>query len=214
MKIMCYGDSNTWGYMADGTGRFDTNTRWTTVMGSILGEGYSIVEDGVCGRTSLYSDNEWCSVKGEKESSFLSKTMKKHYPFDMMIIMLGTNDLRPELNLSPKAISENVAHLVERVLNFNYDDGGKPPKIILVSPPHIEKGVSTSPDASMFGLGEDSVEKSKEFAEHFKARADELGLYFFDAAPYTKASELDSLHLDEQSHKSLAQAMADFVKSM
>ncbi len=201
MKVLCFGDSIIWGYKPNGGGlRFDKSIRCIEIASSLLGEGYEVVEDGLCGR-------------GTDAPEFFIKSIKKYYPFDVIIIMLGANDLRQELNYSPEDVSNNVANFAKIILDLNYE-GGKTPKIVLAAPTHIKKGVSTSKDASMFGLKEDSVEKSQQLAEHYKNRADELGLYFFDAAKYAEASDIDSLHLDEEGHRKLGVAFADFIKTI
>ncbi len=199
MKIVCFGDSNTWGYSPQGS-RFDKNIRWPTVMAAGLGDDYTIIEEGLCGRTSDNPD-------------FFVKCIKKYYPFDMMVIMLGTNDLRPEFKFSANDIAENIGKLVELVLKYDYN-GGDVPKVIMVSPPYVKPGVSTSKNAYMFGLKEDCVERSKELIVPYKKKADELGVYFLDAATYAEVSEIDSLHLDEEGHMDLANGIGKFIYSI
>lgn len=199
MKIICFGDSITWGYKPGG-GRFDKENRWTSILSSMLGEGYEVIEDGLCGR-------------GTGSPDFFKKFIRKYYPFDIIIIMLGSNDLRSDLGFSSEDVSNNVAGFAKIVLEHDYE-GREVPKVILASPTHIKKGVSTSEHASMFRLEEDSVERSLEFASHYKNRANELGVYFFDAAKYTEASDIDSLHIDADNNKKLAQAFFDFIKTL
>ena len=52
MNILCFGDSNTYGYKPDGTGRFDTDTRWTSLLQKKLGADHRVIEEGLCGRTT------------------------------------------------------------------------------------------------------------------------------------------------------------------
>ncbi len=185
MRILCFGDSNTWGYKPDNTGRYSREERWPTVMADFLGEDYCVIEEGLCGRTTDSPKFLGTTSSGASGYSTLSKIVKKYYPFDIFIIMLGANDLRPDISATTKQTSENIAYLVKKVLNFEYENNGKVPQVIIISPPHIKEGVSKSPSAYMFGLHEDAVAKSREFAEHYKKIATELGVLFFDAAEHT-----------------------------
>ncbi len=214
MRILCFGDSNTWGYKPDNTGRYSREERWPTVMADFLGDEYSIVEEGLCGRTTDSPKFIGTTSSGASGYSALSKIVRKYYPFDMMTIMLGANDLRPDINASTKQTADNIAYLVKKVLNYEYTDGGKIPLVLVISPAHIKECVSKSPSAYMFGLKEDAVQKSKEFSEHYKQIAQELGVLFFDAAEHTEVSDEDGLHLDAKGHYKLARSLAKFIKSL
>ncbi len=206
MRILCFGDSNTWGLKELGV-RYDRETRWTTVVGSLLGDEHTIIEDGLCGRTADSLQEEADSPKG-----FLQKAIVAAYPFDLAIVMLGLGDLRAELKFTTEQITENVAVVVKAMLNHKFEDGKKP-QIILASPPHIKPGVEISKSAYIYGLKENAVEKSKEFAALYKKLADELDVYFFDAALHAQAGDFDHRHLDADGHKALAHAFADYIKS-
>ncbi len=199
MKILFFGDSLVWGYKPDGGGtRFAQNERFSGIVAELLGDDYTIIEDGLCGR-------------GTEAIDFFKKSIKKNYPFDMIIIMLGTNDLRYELKFSPEDIAKHVANLAQIVLNYNYEDGNIP-EVMLISPTHINDGVSKSKDAGLFGIHEDAVSKSRELAKFYKEQSDKLGVLFFDAATHATPSKEDSLHLDLANNKSLATALAEFIK--
>ena len=47
IHILCFGDSNTYGYKPDGTGRFDENTRWTGLLQKKLGTEFRVIEEGL-----------------------------------------------------------------------------------------------------------------------------------------------------------------------
>ncbi len=207
MKILCFGDSNTWGNKELGV-RYDKETRWTTLLGSMLGQGYSIIEDGLCARTA----ETLCETLDEPKG-FLQKAIVSAYPFDTLILALGSGDLRAELNLGAKQISEHISKVLKTFLNYPYENG-KIPNIILSSPAHIKKGVSSSPFAYVYGLNEEAVEKSKEFAKYYKAIAEELNIYFFDEALYAEAGDFDCWHFDPNGHRNIAEAMANFIKNI
>jgi lysophospholipase L1-like esterase len=89
--ILCYGDSNTWGYIP-GTGeRYASHVRWPGVLQNALGNGYVIIEEGLCGRTTVWDDpiEEYRSGK-----EYLIPCLKSHAPLDLVVLMLGSNDLK------------------------------------------------------------------------------------------------------------------------
>ena len=53
--ILCYGDSNTHGYIPSG-GRYDDDTRYTGILAKLLGSDYRIIEEGLNSRTSSFDD--------------------------------------------------------------------------------------------------------------------------------------------------------------
>ncbi len=180
-------------------------------MADILGDEYSVAEEGLCGRTTDSPRFSGTTSSGASGYSVLSKMVKKYYPFDLIIIMLGINDLRPDINHSAKEITENIGYLVKKIQNYQYEKDGKIPEILIMSPPHVREGVSNSHSAYMFGIKEDAVEKSKQFSPLIKELADELGVHFFDAAKYVENSDVDHLHLDDVGHNKLARVLSYFI---
>ncbi len=211
MRILCFGDSNTWGYKPDNTGRYNREERWTTVMGDILGDEFAVIEEGLCGRTTDSPRFMGTTSSGASGYSVLSKMIKKHYPFDVITIMLGINDLRPDINHTVEEIADNVGYLAKKVLTYQYEDNGKVPQVIIMSPPHIKAHLLKSPSAYMFGLKEDSAPKSREFAAHYEKIAQELRVHFFDVAKHAENSEVDGIHLDDVGHNKLARTLAYFI---
>ncbi len=209
MKILCLGDSVTWGAKEFGV-RYKKEERWTTMLGENLGEGYTIFEDGLCGREAGMLEEEAVKTRG-----FLYKTIMRYYPFDVLILMLGITDMREVLHNSAEHITESIGALARAILGYNYEIGS-PPKIVIASPPHIQPGVATTKDAYIYGLREDAVEKSKQLAPLYKKLADELGLYFFDVAECVGEegiSDYDRIHLNDDGHKMLAAGLAAFIKN-
>ena len=113
-NILCFGDSNTWGYSpADGT-RYPLDIRWTGVLQKSLGADYRIIEEGLNGRTTFINEDERPLRSG---SDVLQILLESHRPLDFVIIMLGTNDLKVEFNLSVEEIAQGAKTLCEMVLN-------------------------------------------------------------------------------------------------
>ncbi len=204
MRILCFGDSNTWGHKELGI-RYDKQTRWTALLDTLLGEQHIVIEDGLCGRTTDSLEEEAESHKG-----FLQKAIVAAYPFDVIIISLGSGDLREDLKLSAKQIADNLGKIIRVILNYDYEDG-KVPSIIIASPPHIKSGIESSKTAYLYGLKENAVAKSKEFAKLYRELANELGVYFFDEAEHAQVSDDDCRHLTAEGHEELAKAFAKFI---
>ena len=88
--ILCFGDSNTWGYNPENGQRFGPEERWTGILRNSLGEDYRVIEEGLNGRTTLWDD----PIAGFKNGlDYLMPCLESHMPFDLITIMLGTNDL-------------------------------------------------------------------------------------------------------------------------
>ena len=210
-RIVCFGDSNTWGADPKSKNRFDENIRWPTLMGQNLGDNYTIIEEGLCGRTTIWDDDVNNISSGR---SYMKICIDSHYPFDIMIIMLGTNDLNSSYSVSSDDIAKSASSLAMDVLNHDYSsiENFEIPKVLLVSPIHTGSRVSDI----KFGytMSSDACEKSKQFAKDYKKYADIIGVYFLDAAIYANPSIDDQLHIDKEGHLNLAKAMSEKVKQI
>src|SRR5210317_1873174 len=110
--ILCYGDSNTWGYNPSSQQRFSPEERWTGVLQKELGMGYRIIEEGLNGRTTVWDD----PIEGFKNGmSYLIPCIESHKPINLITIMLGTNDLKIHFSVSAHDIAESVGVLIEHV---------------------------------------------------------------------------------------------------
>ncbi len=208
MKILCFGDGNTWGLKEFGV-RYDENTRWTKQMQSMLGEGHTVIEDGLFGRTIDSLQEEATNPK-----RFLYRDIMKHYPYELLIISLGTADLMASLHLTPEDITKGMKTIIEAILGYEYADNGSAPKIILTSVPYVKEGMVHF--KVKYGLNNESIAKSKELLPLYESLANELGLYFFDTNKYITNDDIsdeDCIHFDPQGHSKFANAMVEFIKS-
>lgn len=105
MNILCFGDSNTYGYKPDGTGRFDTNTRWTSLLQKKLGADHRVIEEALCGRTTVFQDD---LREGRRGLDLIGVTLEMHNPIDLLIVMLGTNDCKTRYNASAGTIAQRI----------------------------------------------------------------------------------------------------------
>lgn len=212
-RIVCFGDSNTWGYEPASGQRFAENVRWTGVLASILGPDFRIIEEGLNARTTAFDD----PVEGLHKNgrAYLLPCLESHAPLDLVIIMLGTNDLKQRFRLPASDIAEAAGSLVKMAHQSQAGPDGQAPAVLLVSPIAVAAEI-TSAEISGIRLGQkfgaDSRTRSLMFPVWFAEIAQLQGCAFFDAASVASASPLDAIHLDAQGHQALGQALAQEVK--
>lgn len=195
--ILCFGDSNTWGTPPGGVGRHRWQVRWPGVLQQRLGAAVRVLEDGLPGRTNLVEDPSSANRSG---AQLLPVALEISSPLDLVIIMLGTNDLKRELGLSPKQIAQGAREL----LRIAAECEPRASHVLLVSPPHVTE----TSDAGLAAQFHGGIERSQELAAHYAEAATHHGSHFFDAASVAKSSPVDGIHLDERSHQALGEALA------
>lgn len=201
--ILCYGDSNTWGRNPATQARYDFDERWTGVLQLELGSGYRVIEEGLNGRTTVWTDPV---AEYRNGKHFLVPCLETHRPIDLVILFLGTNDLKRKFSASPYDIGKGMAALVEIVKRSDAGPDGAPPKILMMAPPPVAR---LSEFAEMFdGAGE----KSKKLASHYRQVAAESGCEFLDAAEFVVSSDIDGIHLEQSQHAVLGEALAERVR--
>ena len=202
-RILCFGDSNTWGYVADGNGaRFDEETRWTQVMAKRLGPAYTVIEEGLNGRTTVFYDPVEDRMAG---IDYFPSCVESHAPLDLLILMLGTNDLKTRFSANARDIADGFDRYLNALRAGNIH--GAPEHVLLVSPIEMDESYREHPLFSKI-FGDDAVARSGELAASFRSFAEERGLHFLNAAEFAKASPRDGLHLDAASHIRLGEEMA------
>lgn len=211
IKVLCYGDSNTNGTKPDRSGRFAADERWTGLLQKQLGDNYYVIEEGLGGRTT---DLEHYNPDKPSRNGlvYFKACVDSHMPLDIIIVMLGTNDLKTTYNRSAEDVAQALKQYPEYVDKYCADRNLKRPRIVLVSPAYMDenapKFVESMPKPGVYD--EVSAQKSRQFAEPIKRKAEETGCEFFDAAQVTKTGD-DGCHLDEQSHKNLADSFAKIM---
>lgn len=204
--ILCYGDSNTYGYNPKNGLRYPKDVRWTGILEELLGEDYNLIEEGCNGRTTIFDD----PLEGWKNGlDYLKPCLNSHKPIDIVIMMLGSNDLKACFAASAADIANGAGVLLDTIIEFTEVKQGYVPKIILVSPPLIGEGIKSSPFSYAFDIT--AVPRSKDFCKEYRRIADERKCYFFDAAKYAVPSDEDSLHLTPEAHQSLAKGLHNYI---
>lgn len=202
-RILCYGDSNTWGYNGKDESRFDENTRWTGILQSLLGDSYTVIEEGHNGRTTVWDDPVENRLSG---LTYLWPCMESQAPFDLIMIMLGTNDTKTYFNSEAVSIARGAGRLVEMAQQSRFGKEKHAPKVLLVSPIRLAED-----NAAPMLFGKQGTRKSEDFSECFREIAERLGCYFFDAAVVAGPGKADGIHMDEENHKKLAHALHEQV---
>lgn len=205
INILCFGDSNTFGYMPGGVGRFDENTRWTMVLQKRLGKGYNVIEEGLCGRTTIFEDPIREGMCGIND---IESAVTAHNPIDIIIIMLGTNDCKVAYKSDEKAITCGLNQLIDKAKNV----ASKDMKIIIAAPILLEKGVGDEGFDKEFDETSELISES--LAVEYEKLAANKDYYFLDMSKVSVASEIDRVHLDEIGHKAVADAFYSKIISI
>lgn len=201
IRILCFGDSNTWGDDPhDEAPRYEATVRWPGKLQELLGNDYEIIEEGLCGRTTVLNDPK---EEGRNGKTYLIPCLNTHNPIDIVILMLGTNDLKERFNLSAEKIAENVGELIKVINKLGLNKENKPPKIILLSPPLVNEHADTAME-DMKG----AEEKSRQLGMYYQKVVEKYNCEFLDIAKYVQPSMVDGCHLDAEAHSKIAKVLA------
>lgn len=207
--ILCFGDSNTYGYCADPTDcadggpRFNEDERWTCLLQKALGPNYYVIEEGLGGRTTVFPDplHESMDALGVAYPLLMS-----HSPVDLLILMLGTNDTKERFGVNAAAIAAGMERLLLKCKSVDcWRKTG--PNILVVCPPHI------GPDFHDEVMGNGCPEKSAALAPYYAAVAERSGAHFFDAEG-CEFNGVDHMHLSRKGHARLAEKLAGLVPGL
>jgi len=210
--ILCYGDSNTFGYIPGGTGgRYDHKTRWPGALREHLNKDSApgkpdwwIVEEGLNGRTICRDDP---FEPGRNGLTHIIPILKSHKPLDIVVVMLGTNDTKRRFTPSPYDIAEGLELIIRAIQHSETGPDDGTPQVLVVSPPHIEPG-----HGGFWGdIFDGAVEVSEKLAPCFRKIARRTGAEFFDAAKIIRPSPVDGVHLDPAGHRELGSALAGII---
>ncbi len=202
-SILAFGDSLTWGYVPGGAARHDFATRWPNVLASDLGSA-RVIEEGLNGRMTVHDDP--IVEENRSGSAVLPVLLASHSPLDLVIIMLGSNDLKFERRCTARDASYGVKRLVEIIQRYGYPSGCSTPDILVVSPPAL---VNTE-DAEFDDLFGHAIAESHRFAGHYSL----LGVTHFNASTVCVASDIDGVHMDAANTAALGRALVPVVREI
>lgn len=201
-RIVCFGDSNTWGYNPEDGTRYGDDVRWTRLLEKKLGGDFRVIEEGQNGRTIANPDPwEWGTKCGMDQ---ILPIVESHMPMEALVIMLGSNDLKSKFNLPAPDIAGSLQNMLKSVKGHcKYYLGNPDLKILIISPPAIGRNFASSPFVEFFDT-ESVIAKSKELAKWYKLVADQFECDFLDATGEISGGDIDSLHMSPEGHAVLA----------
>lgn len=206
-RIVCFGDSNTWGADAEHSVRFEDDERWAAIAGELLGPDYCVLEEGLSGRTTVFDDPVTYGLCG---AGFLPVCLMSHQPVDLLIIMLGTNDTKERFAATPYNIYEGLLRLVRTARALPVWRGEA--KILVTAPIIIGEKYKDTP---VFGtMGRECDIKSRALPALFRECAWECSCAFLDCNELCTANTTDYMHLDRASHRALGERMAGEIKKL
>ena len=208
--IVCFGDSNTHGYNNKTGGRFDKTTRWPMVLQSLLGEEYLIREEGLSGRTTVFNDPLHESLSGVE---VIRPILLTHEPVSLLIIMLGTNDVKERFSATPENISRGLDRLIKKAQDAEEAFVQSKPNILVIAPYPIDDEYRETAIGN--DMGEGCAEKSRKLPELYKTIAEQNHCHFLSATaiPGMENYPYDYMHLSPMAHRALAEALAQRMKN-
>jgi lysophospholipase L1-like esterase len=213
-RILCYGDSNTYGCDArrmpiDGTmDRYDENTRWPCLLQKILGDGWYVCEAGMNGRTTVFEDPV---DAGRCGIATLDVVFKSAAPVDLVIVMLGTNDIKDQFSASAQVIAWGMERLLVRLRELISESLNPQSKILLIAPANVR----ASADGTLYyDMTERSVKKGEALPALYAALAEKYGCLFADAGQWVEPDPSDGVHLGVEGHRIFAEHAAEIAKGI
>jgi len=205
-SVLCYGDSNTFGSIPGQPGtRYGFTDRWPGVLQGALGAEWLVISEGLSGRTTCRDDPiEGAHLNGR---TYLRPCLESHRPIDLIIIMLGTNDLKARFQSTVYDIGLGMSTLVGDIREFAFRTSAKVPEIVLVSPPVILRDLR-----AWEKVFEGGFEKSKELSTEYARVAKAQGIGFLNAGDHAICSSIDGFHIDNTGAKALGTAIGDLIR--
>lgn len=208
--LLCYGDSNTHGTcpmtQPGVLERFGWNERWPGVLARGLGADWRVIEEGLPARTTVHDD----PIDGHHKNglSYLRPCLESQLPVDVLLLMLGTNDLKARLSVTPADIASALQVLLEEIKRCNAGPDGATPRLIVMAPAPIEE---------VGFLGEIFVggaAKSRELAARYRQVAEAQGAAFVDAGEIIQVSPVDGVHFEADQHRRLGEHLVGVVRGL
>jgi len=206
--VLCYGDSNTWGFDPATQARLPREQRWPCVLQALLPASCQVIEEGLCGRTTIQEDP---FEGGRNGLAYLVPCLASHQPIDLVVLMLGTNDVKSFLPYGAAGIAAGAGRLVEVIQASGRGPSGRAPQVLLVAPAPV---AAARPLTRIWGFDEVAVQRSRELATYYRAMAESLGCPFLDAGTVVQASPVDGVHLEPPALARLGAAIAERVRPM
>ena len=200
-KVLCFGDSNTYGFNPENGGRYSKNERWSGVLSAMLGKEWTIIEAG-CNNRTAFSD----SPEGLEKTGYKSLINYLDKDITHVVLAIGINDLQKIYNPTLEEFYVGIKKLVN-IVRENTDNT----KIILCSPSVINEDILNSWFVSLFD--ECAIEKSLKLSEIYQRVSLECDCLFLDLNKIVTVSQIDGLHYSVDAHKQIAETLSGTLTS-
>ena len=208
IRILCYGDSNTWGYISGSDHERYMEERWTRILQKELGEKYEIIEEGLNSRT-LISNDPRPGKEGKNGYEYLIPCLDTHDPINLVILMLGTNELKYSYNKTPEEIGKILEEkFVKSILNRKSQFTKLFPKLLIVTPPLVNEFADEETSIKY----KDASIKSEKLDKIYKNIAEKYNCAFISNKNLNTG--IDGVHLTKESHNTLAKLLNKKIKEI
>lgn len=216
-SILCYGDSNTWGYVPQASHdspkqRYPRAVRWPGALQTMLGDSYYVIEEGLNSRTT---NLDHTSPPDRNGKNYLAPCLYSHSPLDLVIIELGGNDTKTYFNRNAAQIKDGLAELVDIIQSSEYGpDLQIAPQILIMTGaiPHLSIEDAIDENGVKFMQG--SVEKCRQLIGLYAELARDKNCHYLDVSDDIQSSPIDGVHYDEAAHKKCAELVSDKVRAI
>lgn len=211
-KVLAFGDSNTFGQLSDGEtwGRLPVDARWTGQLQQKLGDEYDVIEEGLGGRTT---DLEAVDRVGRNGREYLLPAILTHFPLELVILMLGTNDLQRHFHRSAGDIAAAISGLIDVVTSCGVNKTGAVTATLLVAPVCIDERATGFGGGNSSSFDTSAAEESQQLVHEIRTLAKLRQVPFLDANQVAHVGR-DGLHLDAMSHAPLAELVAERIRQL
>lgn len=206
--VLALGDSLTWGADAETGGRHPYDDRWPSVLERQLGGEARVIAEGLSGRTTSMDDH--ASLADLNGARALPMLLATHTPIDLVVIMLGTNDLKPHLCGKALGAALGMRRLVQIVATYPFGPGEPHPGVLLVAPPIITASAQPGTLDCFVGAAPESLA----LARLYRDVAGEQACGYFDASTVARPTPVDGVHLDADNTRAIGLALAPMVRTM
>ncbi len=208
-RILCYGDSNTRGRVpwSMGTQRYSSKERWPGILQDLLGSEYEVIEEGLGGRTTMFDDPR-PAFPERNGLQTLPILLETHLPLNLLILMLGTTDTKPMMNLNSEEIGEGMRKLIQTTKGYKVLQGTVSPEILVIVPPIVKDDTEFA--SQLFAGG---TKKGNELIEIYRKVAEEEGVQYFDPSKDIQVDQTEWVHIDAQQHQILARLVFENISN-
>jgi lysophospholipase L1-like esterase len=208
--ILCYGDSNTWGYIPNSgqsltKSRYSRDERWTGLLQKKLGDDYYVIEEGLNSRTT---NLDYAVPPDRNGKTYLPSCLYSHAPIDLVVVALGGNDMKMYFNRTAEEIKNGLSELVDIIQTSQYGSDMKQAPKVLIASLLIPLPIAESHiDENGIHFLKGAIKKAEKLIDLYAQLAQQKNCFYLDLSRDIQPSEIDGVHLDEDAHRKCAEIM-------